>query len=159
MKLIKAAILLLPLLLLAAPLTHGQHSQGSTISKIPSSTSLSISLEHQAQKAYDSGFYKQAISLLVKALKLDPNNPRILTNLGAAENELGNYTGSLSYLKALLLDPKYVVAMFIIGSTLSHLGYDSQDLSYLREALSLPPPLHQSPAQQLVRLALGISSV
>ena len=33
MKLIKAAILLLPLLLLAAPLTHGQHSQGSTICK------------------------------------------------------------------------------------------------------------------------------
>jgi tetratricopeptide (TPR) repeat protein len=56
-------------------------------------------LQHQAHTAYDNGRYFQALSLLKQALQLDPNNPRLLTNLGAAENEVSNFTGPLLYLK------------------------------------------------------------
>lgn len=135
MKLIKGAILLLPLLLLAAPL--GQHSQGSTISKIPSSTSLSNSLEHLAQKAYGGGFYKQAISLLGKALKLDPNNPRVLTNLGSAENVLQNYSGAIIfYKKALEKDPHNVGALAGLGAAVYMLN--GGGVKYFKEALREP---------------------
>jgi tetratricopeptide (TPR) repeat protein len=54
-----------------------------------------LELEHRASTAYDNGAYIRAIFLLKQALKLDPDNPKLLTNLGSAENEASNYTSAL----------------------------------------------------------------
>ena len=90
---------------------------------------LQRELEHQARTAYDNRAY---ILILKQALKLDPDNPKLLTNLGSAEYEASNYTSALSFYREVLqLDPHHNVgALLGIGTTLDSLGNHSSAVTF-----------------------------
>lgn len=99
-------------------------------------------LESKAHTYHDNGRYLQEISFLKQALTLNPNDPRLLTNLGVAENQISNFIGALFYLKkALSIDSHYTAALFSLGSVFDSLGNHSQALVYFKEVLSLSPSL------------------
>lgn len=118
-------------ILLVAFLINPLHVMGAP-------SSLEKGLAHQASIAYNNGAYVKTIFLLKQALKLDPNNPKLLTNLGSAENEISNFISALSfYRQALKLDPHHIGALLGIGATLEMTGNHSS-ITYLKEALREP---------------------
>jgi tetratricopeptide (TPR) repeat protein len=130
--------------LVLASLLTPMHVMGA-----PPST-LERELEHQARTVYDNGAYIQAIFLLKQALKLDPDNPKLSTNLGSAENEALNYSGALSfYRQTLELDPHHVGALLGIGATLDLLGNHSLALTYFKDVLQQPVPHNSNNIEKL----------
>jgi lipoprotein NlpI len=54
---------------------------------------------------------------------IDPKNVDVLTDKGIALNNIGNYTGAITYYdKALAIDPKYIYAINDKGIALNDLG-------------------------------------
>jgi tetratricopeptide (TPR) repeat protein len=110
----------------------------TVVRALPSSQSES-QLESQAHIFYNDWKYLQTIFLLKQVTKLDPKNPTVLTNLGAAEDEASNFTGALYYFKkALVIDAHHIGSLVGIGHVLDNLGNHSAAVTYYKEVLRQP---------------------
>jgi tetratricopeptide (TPR) repeat protein len=111
----------------------------TVVRALPSSQSES-QLESQAHIFYNDGKYLQTIFLLKQVIKLDPKNPTVLTNLGAAEDEASNFTGALYYFKkALVIDPHNLATLTDQGAAIDELGNHTGAIEYDDKALAIDP--------------------
>jgi len=73
----------------------------------------------EAHTAYNNGNFTKVISILNQELHLDPRNPRLLTNLVAAEGEASNFLSALYYFKhafaVVLPFPSYEVSFDMVN--------------------------------------------
>lgn len=84
----------------------------------------------EAEKLEEKQQYKEAISLLDKAILKDRNFLGAYINRGADKSELGDFNGAISdYKLVTILDPKNTLAYFNIGNNLKRLG-DSKSAVY-----------------------------
>lgn len=62
---------------------------------------------------------EKSIFYLLSAEKIEPNNPRLLNNIGGAYNSLGDRENALKfYKKAIFADPKFAQGHFNLGNVL-----------------------------------------
>jgi tetratricopeptide (TPR) repeat protein len=84
------------------------------------------------------GRFKEALNEYRKALKLAPNNPTLLTNIGNALQIQGENEKALSWLdKAISQDPGNAVAHNNFGNALWSLGKDREAVAAYKRALEL----------------------
>ena len=96
-------------------------------------------LGNQAHVARDSGNYLKAISLYKEILRVDPDDPKILTNIGRIESDAGNYRIPTSYFKQVLSTaPKHQGALFGLGEIMELMGDNSSAKSYFEQVLAQP---------------------
>jgi tetratricopeptide (TPR) repeat protein len=69
-----------------------------------------------AEKLHLRGKYEEAISTILKAKDIDPNNPRPWSQLGTLYNEKSNDEAISCYQQAIKLNPKYYLAYRGLGN-------------------------------------------
>lgn len=136
MKLIKGIILLIPLLLITLAITHGQASQRITINN----TLKSLQLEHAANIAYNNGNDLLAIFLYKQALQLNPNDLKILTDLGGVEFDAGKYVSAISdFKKTLSINHRSQGALLGLGEIVEVMGGTNiTSENYFKQVLTVP---------------------
>jgi tetratricopeptide (TPR) repeat protein len=71
---------------------------------------------------------------------IDPKNVDVLTDKGIALNNIGNYTGAITYYdKALAIDPKNVDVLTDKGIALNNIGNYTGAITYYDKALAIDP--------------------
>lgn len=94
----------------------------------------------EALSLHQQGKINEAIALYEEALKADPNNPEILTNLGAAYQTNKNYDAALAqYLKSIAIEPKSSVTYFYMGTTYYSKNQFEEAITNYKKALELDP--------------------
>ena len=84
--------------------------------------------------------YQVAIALILKSLRLDPNNAIFHYYLGAIAEKLGDLSqAAKAYQKAISLDPNLIDAYNNLGNILHEDGKLEQAESYYRKALEVNP--------------------
>lgn len=84
--------------------------------------------------------FAQAITLLGKVIKLDPNNAPALLNRGSAYKELGRFDAALaSYDRAIALDASLPEAHYNRALVLQELGRIQEAVGAYQRAMSLDP--------------------
>ena len=96
--------------------------------------------------AYQStGKLKKSETIMDEALKLNPNNPYFLNNMGITQHKLGNYNLSEEYfLRGLKIVPNYINILNNIGNLKKDLDQTSEALNYYKKSLSLNPKVIQT---------------
>ncbi len=80
----------------------------------------------------------RAIQNLLKAVELDPKDPRSIEGLGYIYRTKGDYSNSYKFFdKAITLDPRYPGGYFGKSYALSLQGYKDEAIEYLEKALAL----------------------
>lgn len=69
-----------------------------------------------AEKFHLQGKYDEAVSTLLEAKELEPENPRVWSQLGTLYNEKNNDEAVECYLQAIRLNPKYYLAYRGLGN-------------------------------------------
>ena len=83
---------------------------------------------------------EERISLLNKALELNPKNPETYNNLGNALKAKGDFDKAISlYEKAISLNSKYLDAHFNLGITHQQVGNFHTSIQSLKNALKINP--------------------
>ena len=83
---------------------------------------------------YDSGQYMAAVQAYDRALKLQPDDPDVLTDQGVMFRRLGWYDRAIKNFKqANRLDPKHIQSLYNLGVVYF---YDLKDIAHAREAWS-----------------------
>lgn len=88
--------------------------------------------------AYQSvGEFKKSEIIMNEALKLNPNNPYFLNNMGTTQYKLNNYdVAEEYYLRGLKIVPNYVNILNNLGNLKRDLNQDDEALKYYKKALS-----------------------
>lgn len=103
-------------------------------------TSKRDSLLYSARSAEQSGNWHAALAIYRKALKLDPENYKIMSNTAAALNNLGMYEeGGKEAGRALSKKPDYVPAMINAAIAYSSTGRSQDALDLFSKASSADP--------------------
>lgn len=69
-----------------------------------------------SEKLHLQGKYDEALSILLKAINIDPENPRPWNQLGTLYNQKGNDEAERCYYQAIKLNPKYYLAYRGLGN-------------------------------------------
>jgi len=89
---------------------------------------------------YATGQYGQAADLFHEALKAEPSNPDLLTNMGEAQRRLGKWGEALASLERVgELDPRSPTIMLNIAITHQVMRHYDESDRYLERALNLDP--------------------
>jgi type IV pilus assembly protein PilF len=100
----------------------------------------------------------QALSELIKAVDLDPNNPLIRNMLGVAYLEKGMFgPATIQFQKALTLDPGYMEVHNNLGSALLKNGRVEESIKEFN--LALNHPLYSTPHFALFNLGQAYSAL
>jgi tetratricopeptide (TPR) repeat protein len=95
---------------------------------------------HLAGALMAQGLLGEAIYNLEHAMRLQPNVPKYLVNLGYAHHRGGDETLALVYyMRALMLDPRDVRARLFAGYALEILGYGKDAALEMRKVLNQDP--------------------
>ena len=96
--------------------------------------------------AYQStGELKKSETIMDEALKLNPNNPYFLNNMGITQHKLGNYILAEKYfLRGLKIVPNYINILNNIGNLKKDLDQTSEALNYYKKSLSINPKVIQT---------------
>ncbi len=87
-----------------------------------------------------TGQANQASDAFEKAFKLNPSNPRTLTNKGRIFNAMDqHFQAEEIFKKAISLDHQYALARFHLGMVYLEQGFESKGLRLLEEGLRLAP--------------------
>ena len=88
--------------------------------------------------AYQSvGEFKKSEIVMNEALKLNPNNPYFLNNMGTTQYKLNNYdVAEEYYLRGLKIVPNYINILNNLGNLKRDLNKDDEALKYYKKALS-----------------------
>lgn len=90
-------------------------------------------------EAFKRNDYKQAEIEYRNALRLEPNSPTALNNLGVILNELGNYDESIQVLrKATSIDPNNIIAHYTMSQALAKKGDYDAAIAEAKLALAAP---------------------
>ncbi|MYK06574.1 MAG: tetratricopeptide repeat protein, partial [Synechococcus sp. SB0670_bin_20] len=99
---------------------------------------------------------QEGIAYYKKALAIDPNHLKALTNLGAALVQLGKLQESINYSKkALAINPNWPAALTNLGTALVQLGKIQESIAYYKKALAIDPDSPRSLANLGVALILS----
>lgn len=111
-------------------------------------------LLRRGNKALAGGAYEDARELYQAALDLNPTNPVVLNNLGAALCKIGNYVeAEQRFRQALSLDAAYAEANCNLGNVLRWMGNIEESEIWLRRALKANPNYVDA------RISLGLTLV
>ena len=93
---------------------------------------------NMANTCYHQGHKERALSLLNKAIELDPELAPAYLNRGSINDDLGYYDDAIrDYTRALDLQPGYVLALINRGLAYSHKGDDASCIADCNQALEL----------------------
>ncbi|GAB6065934.1 tetratricopeptide repeat protein [Aquifex pyrophilus] len=85
--------------------------------------------------AYHEANYSEAIARFNRALKLNPNEPRIWNQLGLTYMAVGEYKkAEESFMKALTLDPSFTEAKMNLGILYAKVKNYNKAIKFLKEA-------------------------
>lgn len=89
----------------------------------------------------DQGDFALAVECYVKALEQRPDDPDVLTDLGACRHALGQNTEAIAaFEKALAADPSHIVAKFNLGIVFANLGDTARARQWWEKLLDENPP-------------------
>jgi tetratricopeptide (TPR) repeat protein len=113
-----------------SPYYHGLIEEyRSIVAEDPHNLAANIAL---ANAYYDTGQWKDAIGFYEQALRLNPANPDLITDMGTCYRNLGMPDQAiLAYERALSLEPSHQNAIFNLGVVY---GYDKKNY---RKAIAL----------------------
>ena len=75
-----------------------------------------------------------------EALKLNPNNPYFLNNMGTTQHKMGNFTAAEDYfLRGLKIVPNYINVLNNLGNLKRDLDNTDEAISYYKKSLSINP--------------------
>jgi tetratricopeptide (TPR) repeat protein len=113
----------------------------TTTTAIPQPPQTNVTILYQnGQDQANLQNYTGALAIYQKALSIDPNNEKVLADMGRILYNLQNYTGALSVLnKAININSTDAYALEQKGSLLYKLGDYDQVLVTLNKALELDP--------------------
>ena len=96
--------------------------------------------------AYQSkGELKKSEAIMNEALKLNPNNPYFLNNMGITHHKLGNFISAEDYfLRGLKIVPNYINILNNIGNLKKDLDQTNEALNYYKKSLSINPKTIQT---------------
>lgn len=91
--------------------------------------------------AYQSkGDFLQSENTLNEALRLDPNNPYFLNNMGTTQYRMENYEKAEEFfLKGLKIVPNYINILNNLGNLKRDLNQNEEALNYYKKSLSINP--------------------
>ena len=90
--------------------------------------------------AYSAGDLPGAQALFIRALKLEPKNPRVLYNLGVVAGRIGDDAGARSlYRRAVAADPSFADAFYNLGVVEAKLGSDAAAVKAYAKVLEFQP--------------------
>lgn len=128
----------LPILERATMLDPGNENVKKLISEIKSNQKSSKYQE--ALTLHQQGKIKDAIPIYLESLKADPNNPEILTNLGAAYQSLKSYDSAIEmYKKAVGLSPNTAVTYYYLANCLFAKNMLREAVANYNKAISIEP--------------------
>lgn len=104
------------------------------------------SLVKMGNMAMDKRMTAVAVAAYEKALTIDPNDPNVLTDLGAVYNDqMGQSQKALDlFKKAAKLDPKHIQSRFNMAIAYRSLKNDQMARQSLNEVISLAPGSEQA---------------
>ncbi|OGW28623.1 MAG: hypothetical protein A2X59_03460, partial [Nitrospirae bacterium GWC2_42_7] len=89
--------------------------------------------------------YKDAETVYLKAIEIDPEFPGIYNNLGNTYKAGHRYKEAIDeYAKALNLDPRYAEAYYNLGTALYDMGRNEEALANYKKALELSPQMFEA---------------
>ena len=92
---------------------------------------------NEAEKLEEQQKYKDAISLLDKAILKDNKYLGAYINRGADKSEIGDFKGAINdYEKVISLDPKNTLAYFNIGNNLKRIGDNKTAVDFYNKAFN-----------------------
>jgi len=96
--------------------------------------------------AYQSkGELKKSETIMDEALKLNPNNPYFLNNMGTTQHKLGKFILAEEYfLRGLKIVPNYINILNNIGNLKKDLDQTNDALNYYKKSLSINPKVIQT---------------
>ena len=84
------------------------------------------------------GELKKSEEIMDEALKLNPNNPYFLNNMGITQHKLGNFILAEEYfLRGLKIVPNYINILNNIGNLKKDLDQHNEALNYYKKSLSI----------------------
>jgi tetratricopeptide (TPR) repeat protein len=100
------------------------YSGGNMTSVAPRPSSAVSALDKNGEYLAILGKQSQAIEYFEKALAIDPNDKRTLSDIGVVYSIQGNYIQAIQYFdKALSIDPNYNTAVLGKVVSLSKMGH------------------------------------
>ncbi len=132
------------LLLLGAFVGHLKHRYYElnilAVPEIGVSAADSEELYEKGLQAFRDKKYYEAIFLLNRALKIKPDDVRILNTLGLAYGRIGNTESALEmFKKAIEVDPNYMYAWNNMGNVYARMEQYDKAIECYRKALAIDP--------------------
>ena len=79
-------------------------------------------------------------AVMNEALKLNPNNPYFLNNMGTTQHKMGNFKAAEDYfLRGLKIVPNYINVLNNLGNLKRDLDNTDEAISYYKKSLSINP--------------------
>lgn len=95
-----------------------------------------------AERLLEAGRYAEAVGLLLEAVRLVPNDPGVLNDLGVAYMATRRFREAVTWLqRSIVAQPKVGNSQYNLGLALQHLGDDEAALVEHRRAVTLCPEL------------------
>ena len=84
--------------------------------------------------------FAKSEAVMNEALKLNPNNPYFLNNMGTTQHKMGNFTAAEDYfLRGLKIVPNYINVLNNLGNLKRDLDNTDEAISYYKKSLSINP--------------------
>jgi protein O-GlcNAc transferase len=95
---------------------------------------------HLAGQYYQEGNLQQAETAYKELLRYDPNNDRILNDLGKVLQAQHKYDAAIDcYQKAIQLNPAFAGSYFHLGSVFEAMGHNEEAISFYKKAIQCDP--------------------
>ncbi len=118
---------------------------GSVLAGDPENLAANIAM---ANALYDAGRWKEAITYYDHALRLNPHNADVVTDLGTCYRNLGMADDAVrEYTRALRIDPAHQSALYNLGVVYARDKKDpARAIRYWERLLKIAPKHPQAPA-------------
>lgn len=124
--------------------------QGTDLSKLQEINNLEKVVENNpadfksllslAHLLNDSGFYDKAVNKYQDYLKLRPNEPDVIVDLGVCYYQLNDFNNAITTMKkALQINPEHQIANFNIGIVSFAAGNKNEAVSWWKKAVEIDP--------------------